>query len=182
MIQRRKFDNIVYDLLDETKTLKEAEQKQKKFWKNWNTHYKITKSTHSDDPLPFKLWGHNDPKMVWDKLKPKVIHELDNDIKDLILELNAKGIYTIESCSGHRMEPGRLWLLKSTFDLSKFMAIMKKHGMSNIKRRGQPNDGEWRDHLYITFDLPGHTSYPKRQKPKKVIRKKPRNIIAQIWG
>ncbi len=185
MIQRRKFGNDYYDLLDETKSLEEIKQKQKKFWKTWMTHYKITKSTHPEDPLPYKLWGYNDSEMVWNRIKSEILPEVDIEIRKLIIDLNTNKVYTVESCSGHGTEPGKLWLVKNTFDQAKFMNIMKKHGMSNIRRGSQPRDGGWRDHLFFTFDLPGHIKYPVVKK-RKIVKRKQQNtygsIVKSIFG
>jgi hypothetical protein len=183
VIQRRKFDNLVYDLLEETRTFKEAEKKQVRFWKDWNTNYKITKSTHPSDPLPFKLWGRNDPAVLWKQRRSEILNGVDTEIRELIRDLNDNGIYTVESCSGHKTQPGIIWLSKHTFSQQKFAGIMKKHGMSNVRRRSQPLDGN-RDHWVFIFDLPGHVGRYPTQK-RNITKKKrvtPRSIIAGSWG
>lgn len=169
MIQRRKFERVVYDFLDEYKTIEEATRatksstkSRKEFgWKGWSTHFKITKSTHPNDKKPFKLWGHNDPKIVWKQQQKKgVLKQIDPELRSLIRDLNANGIFTIESCSGHNKDLGKLWLLKSTFSITKFQRIMRKHGMQNVRRRSQPEDAN-RDSLFFTFELSGQKMYKK---------------------
>lgn len=166
---KRKIDGRVYELWGQYPTAQMAVgQKRRLIRTGWATHVIVLKASRGDEKNPFRLWTHLDPKVSWERAVSKgVLKEIDREIAPLVRDLNANGIYTTESCSGHGSEYARLWILKEGFSLETFHRIMKKHGMKNILRRRMYGDST-PGSMYFTFDLPGKVAY--KQDRKRVFR------------
>jgi hypothetical protein len=186
-VYRKKIGGKTYDFFDEFRTLNEAEKKKSELIRSgFATSAIISKSTQPDTKKPFRLWMRSDPAVHWkNAVKKGVLNEIDKELRGVVKELNATGVYTAECCSGHHERPGMLWLYKESFSLKAFLSIMKKHGLVNVKRRSQYSDSN-RDIIYFTFDLPGKVTYKQTNErvirpKKKVVRNREQPFGMRLW-
>ena len=96
--------------------------KQEKVYAEFERNDKLAK----EDPL--KFWNT--------VIKPKVLKDIDPEIRDLIVDLNNNHQFTIESCAGHgKNDHGRLFFDGRKLDGWKVREIMTKHGLTGIQKR-----------------------------------------------
>lgn len=106
---------------------------------------KMDKLLEMSEKQPRKYWQY--------QLRQGVMKHIDPEIRQLITELNAKGLYTVDSCAGHPGEHphavGMIFFKKRNPDCRKIREILMKYGLTGLKRGKQPSD---RLTIYYEFD------------------------------
>jgi hypothetical protein len=78
----------------------------------------------------------NNPRAYWEEYaKKRVMKHADPEIKELVLDLNRYNQFTTDSCAGHGNEPGSIFFDGRNLDGWKVREIMKKHGLTGIRKR-----------------------------------------------
>jgi len=86
------------------------------------------------------------PRKYWQyQLRRGVLKRIDPEIRPLIQELNEKGLYTVESCAGHRGgldQRGRIFFSKRNPDCTKIRRILIAYGLTGLKKDKQLSDSQ----------------------------------------
>jgi hypothetical protein len=100
------------------------------------------------------------PRKYWETIsKPRILKELDPEIRALVIDLNAHNQFTVSSCAGHGNERGHLFFDGRNLDGWKVREIMTKHGLTGIKKTDRYLQDRKYPIVIYKFDPIGKANY-----------------------
>jgi hypothetical protein len=100
------------------------------------------------------------PRKYWDTIiKPRILKEIDPEVRALVIDLNEHNQFTISSCAGHGNARGHIIFEGQNLDGWKVREIMVKHGLTGIKKTDRYLQDRKYPRIIYEFDPIGKVKY-----------------------